>query len=94
MFENKITFCAVREDMLELWPHPKPASKFIPDEYKKLKRLTDNDLHRPTVKTCMPFLDSLTMGYILFFDQDYLVDPTEDDFSVTPANREQTDYLC
>ena len=92
MFENKITFCAVREDMLELWPHPKPASKFIPDEYKKLKRLTDNDLHRPTVKTCMPFLDSLTMGYILFFDQDYLVDPTEDDFSVTPANREQTDF--
>ena len=78
--------------MLDIWPHPQPASKFIPEEYKKLKRFKDNNLHSPTVKTCMPFLDSLTAGYIMPFDQDYLVDPVEDDFSVTPANREQNDF--
>ena len=92
MFENKITFCASNKDMLDIWPHPKPASRVIPDEYKSLKRFTDNDLHQPTVKTCMPFLDSMTMGYVMFFEQDYLVDPIEGDFSVTPANREPNDF--
>ena len=78
--------------MLDVWPHPQPASRFIPDEYKKLKRFKENNLHSPTVKTCVPFLDSLTMGYIIPFDQDYLVDPVEDDFAVTPANKEQNDF--
>jgi hypothetical protein len=40
----------------------------------------------------MPFLDSLTMGYIIPFDQDYIVDPVENDFAVTPANKEQNDF--
>ena len=78
--------------MLDVWPHPQPASRFIPDEYKKLKRFKENNLHSPTVKTCVPFLDSLTMGYIIPFDQDYLIDPIEDDFAVTPANKEQNDF--
>ena len=92
MFDKKITFCAINEGMLDVWPHPQPASRFIPDEYKKLKRFKENNLHSPTVKTCVPFLDSLTMGYIIPFDQDYLVDPVEDDFAVTPANKEQNDF--
>ena len=92
MFDKKITFCAINEGMLDVWPHPQPASRFIPDEYKKLKRFKENNLHNPTVKTCVPFLDSLTMGYIIPFDQDYLVDPVEDDFAVTPANKEQNDF--
>ena len=92
MFDKKITFCAINEGMLDVWPHPQPASRFIPDEYKKLKRFKENNLHSPTVKTCVPFLDSLTMGYIIPFDQDYLVDPVEDDFAVTPANKEQSDF--
>jgi hypothetical protein len=75
-----------------MWPHPQPASKFIPDEYKKLKRFSKDNMHSPTLKTCMPFLDSLTAGYIIPFDQDYLVDPVDDDFSVTPANKEQSDF--
>jgi len=40
----------------------------------------------------MPFLDSMSMGYIIPFDQDYLVDPVENDFSVTPANRQPEDF--
>ena len=92
MFEKEIKFCATDESMLHVWPHPKPASRFIPDEYKKLERLKNGDLFSPTLKTCMPFLDSLTMGYIIPFDQDYVVDPVETDFSVTPSNREQGDF--
>ena len=92
MFDKKITFCAINEGMLDVWPHPQPASRFSQDEYKKLKRFKENNLHNPTVKTCVPFLDSLTMGYIIPFDQDYLVDPVEDDFAVTPANKEQSDF--
>tara|TARA_R100000781_G_scaffold35529_1_gene25309 strand:+ start:1199 stop:1885 length:687 start_codon:yes stop_codon:yes gene_type:complete len=92
MFTKKIKFCATDESMLNIWPHPKPASRYIPDEYKKLKRFKDGNLHSPTVKTCVPFLDSMSMGYIIPFDQDYMVDPVETDFSVTPANREQNDF--
>ena len=92
MFNKKIVFCATDDGMKNIWPNQKPASHFIPKEYKELERFTDKNLHQPTVKTCIPFLDSLTMGYIIPFDQDYLVDPVEDDFSVTPASKEQDDF--
>ena len=91
MFNKKITFCATDENMKDIWPHPKPASRFIPPEYKKLGRFVEDNLHQATVKTCIPFLDSLTMGYIIPFDQDYVIDPTEDDFSITPSNKQQSD---
>ena len=67
MINNKITFCATNGEMLSVWPHPKPASRFIPDEYKKLERFYNGNLHDPTLKTCMPFLDSMTAGYIIPF---------------------------
>ena len=92
MFSNKITFCATDEGMINIWPHPEPASRFIPKEYKKLERFTDGNFHVPTLKSCIPFLDSLTMGYIIPFDQDYVVDPVENDFTVLPANKEQNDF--
>jgi hypothetical protein len=91
MLSKKITFCATNQSFLKVWPHPKPASNFIPKEYKKLERFKDGNLHNHTVKTCMPFLDSLTAGYIIPFDQDYLIDPVENDFSITPANLQQDD---
>ena len=91
MITKKITFCASDKEMLEIWPHPTPASRAIPEEYKKLERFKDNNFHTPTLKTCVPFLDSLTAGYILYFEQDYLIDPVEDDFSIVPANKERDD---
>ena len=89
MFNKKIKFCATDESMVEIWPHPKPSSRFVPEEYKKLERFENKNLHKPTVKTCIPFLDSMTAGYIIPFDQDYVVDPVEEDFSVTAANKQQ-----
>tara|TARA_R100000541_G_scaffold33642_2_gene42240 strand:- start:655 stop:1341 length:687 start_codon:yes stop_codon:yes gene_type:complete len=92
MFNKKITFCATNQDMLDIWPHPQPASKFILPEYKKLKRFDKDDMYAPTVKTCIPFLDSMTMGYIIPFDQDYLINPVGDDFNVTAANRQPGNF--
>lgn len=37
LFENKIKFVATDGNMKDIWPNPKPASRFIPDEYKNLK---------------------------------------------------------
>ena len=91
MFDNKIKFICSIQDMVDIWPHPKPASHVVPEEYKKLKRFDSNDYHKATVKTCMPFLDAMTAGYIISFDQDYVIDPVEDDFSIIPANKEQDD---
>jgi len=92
MINKKIIFCATNKEMVNIWPHPQPASHFIPETYKKLERHTRNNVHEPTLKTCIPFLDSLTAGYIIPFDQDYVVDPVENDFTVTPANRDVTDF--
>ena len=88
IFNKKIKFCAINSDMKKIWPHPKPASHFIPEEYKKLERHKRGNLHNPTIKTCMPFLDAMTAGYIIPFDQDYIIDPTEKEFSMTPSNYE------
>ena len=92
MINKKIIFCATNKEMLDVWPHPKPASRFIPDEYKKLERFVGGNIHDPTLKTCIPFLDSMTAGYIIPFDQDYVVDSVEDDFSVTPASKKEEDF--
>ena len=101
MFNKKIKFIASREEMLDVWPHPKPATHFIPDEYKKMPRLFKNSFHNPTVKTCMPFLDSLTAGYIIPFDQDYVIESMsaiqEDTkkpilrYKISPANHDYSD---
>ena len=91
MFNKEIKFIIIDKALEDIVPHPEPASRFIPEEYKKLGRFIDGDLHKATVKTCIPFLDSLTAGYIIPFDQDYLVDPVENDFSIIPANREAGD---
>ena len=88
MFEKKITFIATDKDYENIWPHPQAASYFMSKNYKDLKRHLNNDLHKRTVKACVPFLDALTFGYIIPFDQDYLVDATEKDLSITAANKE------
>ena len=86
MFEKKITFIAIDKDYENIWPHPQAANHFIPQNYKNLERHLDKNIHKPTVKACIPFLDALTFGYIIPFDQDYIVDATETDLSISAAN--------
>jgi hypothetical protein len=45
---------------------PEPALKHVPKWYKELKHSKET----PNVKGCMPFLDSLTAGYIIKIPQD------------------------
>tara|TARA_S200002703_G_scaffold86546_1_gene74574 strand:+ start:1083 stop:1814 length:732 start_codon:yes stop_codon:yes gene_type:complete len=67
MFDNEIKFIASKKyiDSTEIFPEPSVLS--IPLWYKELK-------HSPelkTVKGCIPFLDTLTTGYIIKMPIDY-----------------------
>jgi hypothetical protein len=68
MFEEIIKFKAPKEyiDSLDKNLYPKPIKLNIPDWYKHLKH-TGKD---QTIKGCMPFLDTLTTGYILSIPQE------------------------
>jgi len=55
---------------------PKPAKNFIPDWYKKQSYLIpplDNPLDNLSFKACVPFLDSLTSGYMMYTSQEIAV---------------------
>jgi hypothetical protein len=51
--------------------HPFPASKAIPEWYRKMPRVNSG---HPTVKTCIPFLDAMTAGYIVPLAADVVLD--------------------
>jgi hypothetical protein len=67
MFEKDIEFSA-HEDYFSLKEdYPIPVKLNIPEWYKKLEHTILNR----TVKGCMPFLDTLTSGYLLKLPQDF-----------------------
>jgi len=70
MFENIIKFRA-NEEYIKHYTEclPIPSIINIPKWYKKL----EHSKAKQTVKGCMPFLDSLTAGYILRMPVDYLI---------------------
>jgi len=61
MFEKVLTFIAGEEYLEKNEFLPEPIKLNIPDWFKKLKHLPEFK----TVKGCMPFLDTLTTGYLL-----------------------------
>ena len=64
MFDKKII--EFSSPVSELLVHPVPAKKIVPDWFKDLKNYTDKfNLMEPTIKKCVPVLDSLTSGYII-----------------------------
>jgi hypothetical protein len=66
MFNKEIEFSA-HEDYFSLKEdYPTPIKLNIPEWYKKL----DHNIKEMTIKGCVPFLDSLTSGYLLKFPQD------------------------
>jgi hypothetical protein len=63
-----------KEEYIDAIPAPEPASKYIPQWYRNLdKYYTDDNqttnerpgIQQQTVKGCMPFLEALTLGWIL-----------------------------
>lgn len=69
MFDREIEFSAHEDYFAFKEDYPIPAKLNIPEWYKKL----DHTVLNKTVKGCMPFLDSLTAGYILKMPQDFYI---------------------
>jgi hypothetical protein len=69
MFDKEIEFSAHEDYFALKEDYPIPAKLNIPEWYKNLEHTISNK----TVKGCMPFLDSLTFGYILKMPQDFYV---------------------
>ena len=63
-------------------PDIKPAKNFIPDWYKEIKGYNKNNLNieknsnvvKLNLKSCMPFFDSFTTGYIAELTQDVYIE--------------------
>ena len=78
---KKISFIPTFDKVpgVEFLEIPKPAKNYIPEWYKKEKFFakknsdTLDSLSEITVKGCVPFLDTLTSGYMLELHQDIIV---------------------
>ena len=46
-------------------PEVRPATKFLPEYFRKMKPQLTPDPASGTIKRCVPFLDALSMGYII-----------------------------
>lgn len=76
MFENIIKFKANKKFIKYNQDNlPIPTKLNIPDWFKKLKHAAN----LKTVKGCIPFLDSLTTGYLLKMPVDYLIEHNLED---------------
>jgi len=76
MFENIITFEAADEFIENNQDNlPIPAKINMPEWYKKL----ESSIQLKTVKGCIPFLDTLSTGYILKMPLDYHVEHNIED---------------
>jgi len=69
MFNKEIEFSAHEDYFTFKEDYPIPVKLNIPEWYKKL----DHTILNKTVKGCMPFLDTLTSGYLLKVPQDFNV---------------------
>ena len=69
MFEKAIEFSAHEDYFALKEDYPTPIKLNIPEWYKKL----EHSLNNKTIKGCMPFLDTLTSGYLLKMPQDFYV---------------------
>jgi hypothetical protein len=80
---NKIRFYPFNASTAEFAPAPIPASKLLPEWYKKQPGIVKNDQALPsgvvntTVKKCMPVFDLLTAGYIIVSPCDIYIDATD-----------------
>jgi len=70
MFSNEIKFISNKEFLSVTDVLPKPTKLNIPKWYKELNHTTANK----TIKGCMPFLDTLTTGYIIKMPVDYHIE--------------------
>jgi len=70
MFDKVIEFSAHEDYYNSKEDYPIPAKLNIPEWFKKIP----HSIEKKTIKGCMPFLDTLTSGYILKIPQDIKID--------------------
>lgn len=78
------------ESAIEFYPNIiTPAKNHIPDWYKKIPRWKNNEIFEMgkgfniTLKHCLPFLDSLTVGYVITLSNDLYVKNNNGDPFIT-----------
>jgi len=69
MFNKEIEFSAHEDYFAQKEDYPTPIKLHMPEWFKKL----NHSLENKTIKGCMPFLDTLTSGYLLKMPQDFNV---------------------
>jgi hypothetical protein len=69
MFDKEIEFSAHEDYFALKEDYPITAKLNIPEWYKKL----EHSINDKTIKGCMPFLDTLTSGYLLKMPQDFYI---------------------
>ena len=69
MFEKVIEFSAQEDYFAQKEDYPIPTKLNIPEWYKKL----NHTVEIRTVKGCMPFLETITSGYLLKMPQDFFI---------------------
>lgn len=76
--DSVIEFFCNQEDW-DVIPKPYPAYKNIPNWFKALPPKLDNKgFNTSTIKRCNPFLDALSIGYIMPLAADVFMSTTED----------------
>jgi hypothetical protein len=81
MKSNKVLFIPKDKNTEISIPRPQPSKKYIPGWFKDMPisvNKIDGLGSDYTAKKCIPFLDSLTSGYIQELACDVYVEPTED----------------
>lgn len=82
---NKIKFYPFNEKTIEFAPQPTPATRVVPDWYKKQpggipekeEAAIKSGASTSTIKRCMPIFDIMTAGYIIPMPCDLYIDATD-----------------
>jgi hypothetical protein len=76
---NQMRFSCMEEDW-DVIPKPYSARKYIPNWFKALPMRIDNieRLNNSTVKRCVPFLDAMSIGYIIPLPADVEIETNND----------------
>ena len=78
--KNKQIRFSCPEEYWDVVPKPYSAKKYMPDWFKALPMRIDNveKLNNGTIKRCVPFVDAMSIGYIIPLAADLYVKTNED----------------
>lgn len=80
----EIEFLCYKEDV-DVIPKPFPARKLMPKWFKKLPQRVnkENKLNNSTLKRCAPFIDAMSVGWIIPLAADVEIETNDDASGVT-----------